>query len=79
MVVLAALMVSVFALLGGGKPTRAIVGGTEVKPADKYPFMVRWCMGGVLQQTRVVISFAVHPDRQRQRVDRRALHTATHR
>jgi trypsin len=45
LVVLAALMVSVFALLEGGKPTRAIVGGIEVKPADKYPFMVALVYG----------------------------------
>jgi len=37
--VLAALVVSVFVLLEGGDPTQAIVGGTEVKPVGKYPFM----------------------------------------
>jgi trypsin len=43
--VLAALGVSVFVLLEGGDPTQAIVGGTEVKPVGKYPFMAALLYG----------------------------------
>jgi secreted trypsin-like serine protease len=48
--VLAALVVSLFALLGGGEPTQAIVGGTEV-PNGKYPFMAY--VGGVCGGTLI--------------------------
>ena len=43
--VLAALMLSLFGLLAAGKPSQAIVGGTEVKPVGKYPFMVALLYG----------------------------------
>jgi secreted trypsin-like serine protease len=37
--VLAMLLLSLFAILEGGKSAQAIVGGKDVKPDDKYPFM----------------------------------------
>jgi hypothetical protein len=41
LVVAVALVVSLFVLfLEGGAPAQAIVGGTEVKPVGKHPFMV---------------------------------------
>ena len=43
--VLAALLVSLFVLLEGVEPTRAIVGGTEVKPDGKYFFVVALLYG----------------------------------
>src|SRR5215208_1917210 len=39
--VLAMLLLSLFAILEGGKPVQAIVGGTKVKDNATYPFMVQ--------------------------------------
>jgi secreted trypsin-like serine protease len=35
----AALLLSLYAILEGGKPAQAIVGAKDVEPVDKYPFM----------------------------------------